>query len=51
MLLSSLMFFAREFPDRKSAWDFYKMADERSRPTMIDAPPQSKKRGGLFGKK
>ena len=32
---TKLVFFDRDFPDRKSAWDYYKIAGERSRPTMM----------------
>lgn len=32
---TKLMFAAREFPDRKTAWDFYKLGGERGRSTLI----------------
>ena len=32
---TKLVFFDRDFPDRKSAWDYYKIAGERGRPTMM----------------
>jgi pSer/pThr/pTyr-binding forkhead associated (FHA) protein len=32
---SRLMFSLREFPDRKSAWDYYKLAGEEGRSTLI----------------
>ena len=35
---SRIMYFDREFADRKSAWDFYKIADQRKRGTMLNEP-------------
>ncbi len=32
---SKLMFFAQDFPDRKSAWDYYKLCGERDKGTML----------------
>ena len=32
---SKLMFAAGEFPDRKSAWDYYKLCGERGKSTLI----------------
>jgi pSer/pThr/pTyr-binding forkhead associated (FHA) protein len=32
---SKVMFAARHFPDRKSAWDYYKLCGERGRSTIV----------------
>ena len=32
---SRLMYVTRDFPDRKEAWDYYNLAGERSRSTLI----------------
>jgi hypothetical protein len=34
------MYFAREFPDRESAWHYYKIAGERTRGTIIQTAPK-----------
>ncbi len=35
---SKLMYLGREFPDRESAWHYYKIAGERTRGTIIQSP-------------
>jgi pSer/pThr/pTyr-binding forkhead associated (FHA) protein len=47
---SKLIFFARQFADRKSAWDAYKMAGERTRATIMQAPETPKGGKGFFGR-
>jgi pSer/pThr/pTyr-binding forkhead associated (FHA) protein len=47
---TSLMFFTRRFLDRKSAWDFYKMAGQRGKGTLIQDPGTSPK-PGIFRKR
>lgn len=32
---SGLMYFTKDFPDREGAWDYYKLAGERSKPTLL----------------
>ena len=32
---TKLVFFERDFPNRKSAWDFYKISGERTKGTII----------------
>ena len=39
---SKLMYFSREFPDRESAWHYYKIAGERTRGTIIQNAPKSR---------
>lgn len=46
---SKIIYFARQFADRKSAWDAYKMAGERTRATIIGTPEAPRKKG-FFGK-
>jgi len=38
---SKLMYFGREFPDRESAWHYYKIAGERTRGTIIQTAKPS----------
>ncbi len=39
---SKLMYFAKEFPDRESAWHYYKIAGERTRGTIIQNAQKSR---------
>lgn len=40
-----LVFFLKDFPDRESAWDYYKIAGERTKGTLIQTPGD-RPRGG-----